>query len=798
MSAKPQLKLNTARLIEKIAAGQLSVAGGIIPNPFQLPAALRADSGEVFFDLDADADVTVYYAADSLIELGKIQSNKSYNFKLSDTAKNDQLLRGLFSAALKAGVFLQGLPVSVDVEDVPYIDGSMYIKNRNQNQAYQTAGAEVQVMGEAAEWAELLKNTPLNQLDFRGNGTAGKGEMTYSIVDIFIQSWNIASAGEGEHSYSKANFGRYVDTDRYYETFWPPVNYGYFTGEGYAAVSIYDLRPWFFLTDLIYLMFAKIGYQVVSEFLDTKAMRKKICYLLKENWQTQNETLINENRFYANVTTPSSYPGGVWPLPVVVFDNDTVAPAFDTVSPPDQYKNTNGIYTCGTVSTQSFTAYAYVSPSSATPITFLSVVIYLQRDNNYSIIGSTTDYQTDGTNFWATANSQEVNLLAGDQVYVLVITDTGSPFTLTNGYFKNSVVSVPLALGQEIKLADLIDPELMSFDCLEGVTHLANLKFHTDNLKKRVYMEPEREYWWYDDDAELWKRGRGFYEVLHPLDISPYVDQATDHISEPITGFSKTLQFEFADNSADAFAKYAMEQANAKTLYGQTHVFASPFPTGTKVSKNPFFAATASRYDLKLGYDPAAPAYQGVPEKAPYLMHIWNSLDSNNTINGRPDKQATRIAPRIAHLEGVKKDTEAVFQIQYPSGSGNHKEALENGTPLAYQVKGGFNDIIFSSQNDRLFDRYGAKLEPFVYQTTIDGTTRGYNLTDNFYGNWLRTIDNGTLEQYGVVASYILKGAPDFRQTYLIDGVLYILKEVQQAHLGNLDQVAEFTFVPVM
>ena len=616
-------------------------------------------------------------------------------------------------------------------------------------------------MGETAQWAEQLSDLPINQLDFGGDGDPINPEA------ITVSTSNLFTGGllNGTQERSTVNFNQYNGIFATNRQFVPLlVNYGYFNGGESANTTISDYRLWIFAADIIFLMFAKLGYKVRSRFMNSRLYRSKVCYLLRENYWAQDVANVANMGFYANWTTDEVVTVTANFAKKIVADNDILAPGND---PSNQYNTTGpnaGSFIAaalihvrfhGTIILKNNGAVQHVVTLVAAGKTITNLQTILPGET-YTQNFATAEMILNGFSASLAYKSVDIRLSLG-------FGDFGSDISVLQGsYWAATVSYVEVFEGSQIRLRDIISPDHTCLNFLKGEAHIHDLKFMTDAQNRIVYIEPESDSYLIEDAGLPTFRFdtiQGFYfDDTKAIDITPAVDNCSDIIiTQKLPSLKKNLRLSYQTD--DDYMEYVNEKYYSNSdnlgLYDCRRFMGSLYPDGETKSENPFYAATANNYYNKLSHD--TPSGALFTEQAVYIPHIWNGLDANDGIGLHTDNNATKIIPRCLYIFGRKSG-----KVLHDTGNGNlivydsYLMAAMADIEAPLQTINGklyINTNTLSYGPDMVFrpNKQGTAQPIAEYGANAANTYRRTNAFDMHYAAFIAAATELLQYQYGIV-----------------------------------------------
>lgn len=813
MKQKPKLVVSRTK---KIAKKQRNRGGILGVTPYEtvgvriIPSRYLINN-EAVLDLDCEEGIDINWKADDYTTIEGASRSAQANFEAPATHRNDAILEGTFSDSNK--------PITTQWDawlgygDRKLMEGRLAITRRTLK-GKTPVSLDMVLTGEGKAWANQLADLRLNELPFRGDGSAQMGEVVFSEANIFAGgTW-----GGNAVLKSQTVLSRFIAADRWREYVALPVNYGFWGNAN--AMTLTDLRLWFFELDLLQLAFGTIGYRIVSRFMNSDYYRKDLCYILRENYFDQDGELGAKDGFLANWL--ADFPTNVVTTtniirPLIDPPNDSISHAYDVNS---NYDVSNGKYTAPADMTVVFSGSIVIENTNAFDfrITFFLGVEYVGggSSSSYPVTGGIdiNAGQTVSVNF----TSANINLSAGDKIQVItnglsdVSGSVGTPlgvfYTIkANSFVKLVVKYKNIADGDTLKLANIIDPELTALDVLKGAAHRYNWRFETDADRKTVTIEPA---WTYHqvDDAQLpplyYKNINGFYGAeIDAVNIDKCIDWCGDHTVEgKKQGKKRRLRLTYKD--ADPYYQSIKDDlvTNGRRLFDAEIYLGDQYEEGVTIDENPFYAATANAWDSSISTQ--TPDSSIVPGYALWIPHIWTSVGDAGGTQTRPDALATRITPRVVKCWGLrtglllfKNVAGYAYYLTYPGAgiidANGYSQLTPDGKSYIYA-----DTLSYGSEWGSWYDQLGNK-KPLTILGGRDVSTGNVNklgLADNY---WLETIEElktgiwETFEYIPLCFPYQLQ-LGRFRTLVRVNGQLYRLDAIG-VDVANFDKPTPITLI---
>lgn len=273
-------------------------------------------SGNVQLDLYDDIDISLNYSISDIREIDKINTNFSYDIKLPGTPNNNRVFGHIYELGNDNIIFNPNKKVAGQI----YVEGNQVFKGFVQlkkiNRLYENEiEYEITFMGSLGDLMSAIGDDKfLDDIDFSEyNHDYTKQSITGSwATNIYSYSSSTSFAlGKG-----------YV---------YPQIFYGYDTNGKY---DVEDWYPAMYAKEYLDRIFAGAGYSYKSEFFNSQYFRSLIVPFNKDRIML-TDAQLKQRMFYANRTSAffdfwrSGMSNTGYPMRLG-FNNDSVAPAFDT------------------------------------------------------------------------------------------------------------------------------------------------------------------------------------------------------------------------------------------------------------------------------------------------------------------------------------------------------------------------------------------------------------------------------------------------------------------------------------
>ena len=242
------------------------------------------------FSLDVekitDFPLALTYSIKDVQDPSSSKGSFSKTFSIPATAKNNKILRSLYSNSLYDSFqYIEDYDALVFVDGMKVLQGKFQIKGtkyRGKPKSY-----ECNVYGENYQWVNALSELNLCEVDFTAGNFFPDAPTTIAYNKAAIENtWQFNEAGEtigGAQShivFPLVNTGKWNYTD----------------ANGNAIATPSDMSPAFFLYDIIKCIFAKQGYTIESTFFETTWFKKLVSYLPRQRF-VNNPNTIEQNSF---------------------------------------------------------------------------------------------------------------------------------------------------------------------------------------------------------------------------------------------------------------------------------------------------------------------------------------------------------------------------------------------------------------------------------------------------------------------------------------------------------------------
>ena len=569
------------------------------------------DSGRVFLALGPDTELRMSKTLDRVGEIGRITQEAALSVSLPNNNRNRAILQHIDPDALEPSAATFGIEVTSDGERVSLTEARLIEFNPQ-------TGYEVEFYGD--DWLQAIEAVRLRDVSM------------------------------GVYEWSRANIVNTWTSSARPQPFVLPglAEYGDWLGDG--EVSLRDLRLWFNVGQLLKEIFCAAGWSFVCPHLDEGDGRFWYGYLSGVRWHTYRTK--NDPQLVQISNAGETVDGSLDNQPTYTVDDPGIGGAFGwTTFARDDRPTYHYRHDFGTDEPTLITVEVEIDvnlpegPGSETPQFYVIVNRYNFRSitpievyrNNY-LGGEGGDRRlTLSLFFYVEATIPKyIDQISGTEptayvprfevVFEYRLGD-GTPVSYTVN--SSSIVFRPdpryYIEGDNIHLADLLNPELNGRDILEGVAHLINGKTVTDYGRKEVTLHVPYRY----ERTEDGQRIEGFFQRERPP-----VDMRLRTVPNGLAWSwqeqerSRFLVLDFSDGNDAYVDQNGRERFRRRVDYG----------TGVESedsSENPLFEPTLGRFveDTLIGGSGA------------FIPVLWEEVPDEST------GERTRshdIGPRIA------------------------------------------------------------------------------------------------------------------------------------------------------
>ena len=277
-----------------------------IPNVEFIIEKVAWRDGQYVLDIEKATDfpLALTYSIKDVQDPSSSKGSFSKTFSIPATGHNNEILKGLYSDSLfDHFIYIE------DYEALIYVDGMLVLQGKFQVKGTKYRGIpksyECQVFGENYKWVNALSELNLCDIDFKAGNFFPHAPDTATFGHDAIQdTWEFGLAGEILMQGSPA-----VQTQTH--IVYPLVNMGRwnFDTGGLGVVTPSDMSPAFYFYNMLKCIFAKQGYQLQSEFMETNYFKRLISFLPKEKFEN-NEVIVEQYAFEMenNSATPWKVP----------------------------------------------------------------------------------------------------------------------------------------------------------------------------------------------------------------------------------------------------------------------------------------------------------------------------------------------------------------------------------------------------------------------------------------------------------------------------------------------------------
>jgi len=438
--------------------------------------------GRVYLDLPADTAISMTKALDRLDEIQQVTQEAALSISLSVTPRNKAILERFRPDAIRQPPNPILIEVRSDGERVP-VAAMTVVKNTSQ-------AFEVDLFGD--DWIDQLKELKLSDLD---------------LGSIFWDAGTVSDIWAGDRQQIAvpllAHYG------------------GWFAPGG---VVLEDLR--FVFNDYLLLQaaFCAIGWQLESQHLSAGNGANQYSYLSPLRWYSYRDK--EDVRFVqVNIDPPRAMAGTD---DVILFDVVSDPLSLYNTTRPDEYYFGTGVLGFGPFDliVEVKNLVVTLPPPPANTAAYQFYIIVYKNDNGGSLVFLSNNILTGSVDQTVTRkldfNVLDENATDGDSYGVIMGYGDLSPVGVRVPYMLESCdvnfrPDFPYYYrGQDVYLADLLDPTITAMQLFTAVAQKFNGKIETDYAARIVRIEAPFAYSEADDGDII----DGFYQrQLRPVDF---------------------------------------------------------------------------------------------------------------------------------------------------------------------------------------------------------------------------------------------------------------------------------------
>jgi len=707
---------------------------------------IRPSGGLNWFEVDLfkALDIASSYSVNDITDISKPKNHFSKNVELSGTPRTNKALQYVFRVDVITNNILD---IDIDAQllvngvDILYSVGVLQVTEMRTNETLGTIFYECDLTGGRFRWVSLLDklfacDLPLGSHIFDDTTTRNSWDRKGKLGVVF------------DHTFIGAAYF--------------PVHYGWFV-DGSINVNIQDLRPHVYIAHIFQVAFAEIGYTLKGDYINSNRYKGLMHMFTRGAWDLtfdQETELtaqavhqgpylydscdvlgegqfmrfdINNGGFFINIRE--------WEQPI-----DAEMEICVTVD-PGQGIVAGCLSLHIEVNAISVTLAPYIPISGInlciTLILFKDDIVKLRWVNDQCLIGPPPC----------------------DQITIGILKAIWD-FRPTNPKVKG--------IGSTIELCETMDPKLTVKNILDGVTHLENLYWETNESSKEVTVSTATE----------------FYRPQVQEEWSDRVDCGRDIVQEIDKGKCRNFVFSFKKDSSDAFVKIIEEEnLGGKGLYSGEAIF-DPSDICREESINPTYSPTwnINRHNLN---------QTSVPPAQIQWLAMWKTVPEPPFPTTNPEELISHdFAPRICYYEGLIDEVDAGYfaplKWEYDPGTGI--VGVEDLYPHAYMVDYyNYNTEFAVSYGDVVDRRIGPTLQLGVI-TVFPG------IISNTYAFLLGILDRGRSVEIWCTLTESQIHNLDFTtfkiiRTALIAEGIYLLNEVKDWQPEDLLALCEFYLV---
>ena len=640
-------------------------------------------------------------------------SRSEYSFELPATKQNDLIFQRFFDVG---EVTLQNqdlLPASIIVDGLPFFEGKAQMRSvTTQQDRFYWRGLvyKVSFYGNNIDWVSDLKNKYIYEYDF--------GNITFSKTQNYSDWGNTHFVGD--------NFCQFVMKFKD----WAVLG---------QVDTFKESTPALFIKTIVDKIFLGLGYNLVSNFMNTDWFRQLIMPIPFDYDKPIPD--VNFGIEYMNVEANMSAPVGfIFGGQIIIFDNQTLFPTIGA----DPYNELTGVYTAPysgyfeidfVVVLTGITGFGTQQPAFAYIINTNPFVIILDSPTNIDM-------------------TQRANLV--------VFLNAGDTLKFVQGGISVGQFQATVEIIGELQITDpttlnlkyLINKNWKALDFIKGLAHLFNLTFETDVALRTVTIEPADNYLY---TYPLYNNiQQGFYnQGLN--DITRKVDLSISGEIFNVDDFEQRIQLIYKDDSSDPTVEALNERQIVPMAGAQFNFPVSRLKDGLNVIENPFFAPTLLFLDNEIK-DVNTPSQIFVP-------FVWSSNYLENPLSSEGNYE---IVPRILFKDAFYNGYSNAPKVVIKNPFGASPATIIVSFPVAYM-----QDYINQFNQSLVFN-----------SETVNGVyVKG--LMERFYLDELIRRLYGKQVQVNIFWDILMLNNLTFRDAVQIHGDNYILNEINSFSVVN-------------
>ena len=590
---------------------------------------------------------------------------------LPSTANNDEIFGDWGAISNDNGDAAEFRPFSYSQGGVTLFKGQAELQSaslQSDRYRFRAKDYKVDLYGNNADWALLLQDTLLSDLDYQ--------DQIYNQSTI-VNGW----------------FANY------------PAQEGGFTvvkwkeWEVPGKVKLEELTPFVFIKTILDKAFRSIGYRIISNFLESEAFTRLIHLAPLPNRYPQ---AFSED--YLNITASTAS----GPVPFGSASADPVDFLTQTQTPTnlDPFDESTGVYTVpftGFYEVSIFVSVSNFNDGGTGNGYALGGVISINNVPGFPYgalsLGGTIPFNSNTTiNF----STPVLFLQAGDTIKLFLLTTGQAGVTYDYSFDYTIIGEAQLTFGSPLVYKYLLGSGKV-LDMIKDLQVMFNLRFEANPLSQQVIIEPADDYLYQDntnvnDDppTQPLELRAGFYQSTGNDDTQEF-DLSREATLYNETNISRVTQLQYiTEGETEEF----LELDSSVGIYSAQYVLpANRFNENTEVKELKYFAKTICELDQNITADTSQKTVQ-VP-----LIYPQNYIEDPTAIEANYE-----VTPRILYFGGFRpfRDARIVW------------EALgESGYPLSFMV---------NYQDDTDFSLSFAS--ELVNGVTVPGLIRAFHLQD--------------------------------------------------------------------
>tara|TARA_R110002096_G_scaffold77192_4_gene181904 strand:- start:847 stop:4332 length:3486 start_codon:yes stop_codon:yes gene_type:complete len=247
-----------------------------------------------------DFPLAVTYSIKDVQDPESSKGSFSKTFSIPATKNNNLILKSLYSDSLyESFLYIEEYSAQIFVDGLLVLEGQFNIKGTVYNNIPKSY--ECVVFGENYKWVNALSELNLCDVDFSAGAFFGAAPTSVFINKNEIENtWQFNMAGEIIGGVSTHIVYPLLNTGKW--NYYDPEDFG-------AVVTPSDMKPSFYIYNLVKCIFAAQGYTVVSNFFETDWFKRLVSLMPRQEGVLNSGEIVQHSfNYIQSLTTDYKIP----------------------------------------------------------------------------------------------------------------------------------------------------------------------------------------------------------------------------------------------------------------------------------------------------------------------------------------------------------------------------------------------------------------------------------------------------------------------------------------------------------